>query len=98
MEKFIEGHRLVVRVSDGKLRARDEARAKCGQKEGHCKNQRLHGRTMRNRLVIPFAESNRPPIEGDRNRWGRIFWPWWSHEVISRVNLWALGHLIVQHS
>ncbi len=89
MEKFIEGHCLVVRVSDGKLRACDEARAKCEEKQGNRQNRRFQGRRMRKRLVIPFAESSGPPIEGDRDGCGRIFWRWWSHEVISRANLWA---------
>ena len=89
-DKLVKGDRLIVRVSDRKLRARDEATAKRQEEKYAGKDQRLRGGRRRNPRVIPLAREVVAPIDGGRYRRGRILWQWGSHEVISAGTLYIL--------
>jgi len=80
-----------VRVSDRKLRARDEATAKRQEEKYAGKDQRLRGGRRRNLCVIPLTREVVAPIDGDRYRRGRILWQWGSHKVVSAAIFCILG-------
>lgn len=83
VDKLVKRHSLIVRVSDGKLRARDKATAKRKEKKRSRENQRLHRRPRRNLRVMPLVRKVVAPIDGNRYRRRRTLWQWWSHEVVS---------------
>jgi len=61
-QQLIDGHRLIVRVCHGKLRACDKARGERKKKKHNRENQRFRGRAWRNLCVIPPSHKTGIPI------------------------------------
>ncbi len=86
VEEFVERNSLILRVSDGKLSAGNQARAKSKKKQEACDEEHPKRRTRWDGFIRRFDEWNGAPIQIDRNGWWRVFWEWCAHEVVGAIN------------
>ena len=86
VEKLVERDGLILCVSDGKLRAGDEAGAKSEKKQYARKVQRFYRGARRIRRIGVRAVGNGAPIKIGWDGWRGVFWRCGAHEVLGAAS------------
>jgi hypothetical protein len=84
-DKFVEGDGFVLGVSDGELRAGDEASTEREKKKNASEEQGFWRRTRRDVSVLELLRWDGAPVEAEGNGGRRIFWEWSGHEMFGAM-------------